>query len=70
MKKVSFYKTNRSDDCLHVETEGCIINIRVGLKDTVGREVTHVEIIPDKYSGAEWKMDKYGSCNNRIIKNH
>ncbi len=52
---------------LHIETEGCIVNIRVGLIDRKEREVTSVEIIPDKYSG-EAKRKLIGSLNNRIIK--
>ena len=68
MKRVSFLNSNRSGDRLHIETEGCIVNIRVGLEDTVGRTVTHIEIIPDKYAGEEWDIDRYGSCNNRLIK--
>ena len=68
MKRITFFNSNRSGDLLHIETEGCIVNIRVGLQDTVGQDVTHVEIILDKYVGDEWKMDRYGSCNNRIVK--
>lgn len=34
---------------LHVEAEGCIVNIRVGMHDPEGREVTVVEVIPNDY---------------------
>lgn len=52
--------------CLHVEAEGCIVNIRQGLYDKKGRRVTNVEIIPDEYAGERlWRL--WGSRNNRII---
>ena len=41
---------------LHIEANGCIINIRENLTDKFGRNVTSIEIIPDKYSGEQrWK---------------
>ena len=36
---------------LHIEAEGCIVNIIEGLSDRKGRSVTSIQIIPDKYSG-------------------
>jgi hypothetical protein len=33
---------------VHIEAPGCIVNIRVGLSDIDGREVTAVEILPDR----------------------
>lgn len=54
------------DKLLHVEAEGCIVNIHVGLQDSEGRAVTAVEIIPDEYSGEEWDLD--GARNSRVIK--
>jgi hypothetical protein len=48
---------------VHLEAPGCIVNIRVGLHDAEGREVTAIEIIPDgplapfgKFSGAAWRI--------------
>ena len=46
----------------HLERAGCIINIREGLHDLEGHEVTSIEIIPDD------QMTLDGSCYNRIIK--
>ena len=46
----------------HLERAGCIINIRAGLHDREGREVTSIEIIQDD----GWVLD--GSRNNRVIK--
>lgn len=35
------------DRLLHVEADGCIVNIHVGLTDLKGRHVTRVDVIPD-----------------------
>lgn len=56
---------NPRDNVLHVETEGCIVNIRTGLHDRDGRAVTSVEILADNYVGEEWHLDGY--VNNRVI---
>jgi hypothetical protein len=51
MKRITFYaKGNRSGNLLHIETDGCIVNIRVGLTDAEGHQVTSVMIIPDDES--------------------
>ena len=73
MKTVGFHKTNRSGNLLHIETEGAIVNIRVGLHNTEGDEVTSIAILPDSYSGEEWLMpDENGehmkALNVRVIK--
>lgn len=36
---------------LHIEAEGCIVNITEGLTDRKGRSVTSIQIIPDRYAG-------------------
>jgi hypothetical protein len=61
MKRVSFSKANRSGNILHIETEGCIVNIRVNLHDSKGNDITSVEILPD----SEHWID--GCMNNRVI---
>ena len=63
MKRIHHFNTAR-DKLLHIETEGCIVNIRVGLQNTEGQEVTSIEILADNTDG--WKFD--GTVNNRIIK--
>ena len=35
--RIYFYNSNKSEDLLHIETEGCIVNIRVNLKDKDNR---------------------------------
>lgn len=60
MKTITFYaKGNRSGNLLHVETDGCIVNIQVGLHDTGGRTVTSVRISPDDCAerGGRWVQD-------------
>jgi hypothetical protein len=64
MKRMSFYaKGNRSGNLLHIETDGCIVNIQVGLHDVDGRQVTSVRISPDDESrggdgqGRIWVQD-------------
>jgi hypothetical protein len=47
----------------HLEIDGCIVNIRTGLHDLAGREVTSVEILTDE----GWRLD--GCVNNRVIRN-
>lgn len=56
---------NARDNLLHIETDGCIVNIRTGLHDREGRPVTSVEILADTYVGEEWTLDGY--VNNRVI---
>lgn len=55
MKTVVHTKRSK-DDLLHIETEGGIINVRVGLSDSKGRPITSIEILPDRQLGDEWKF--------------
>lgn len=66
MRRISFYKNNKSDDLLHIETEGCIVNIRVNLHNTAGKEVTSISIKPDVGTEENWMLA--GTLNNRVIK--
>jgi hypothetical protein len=72
MKRVEFYAaTNRSGNLLHIETDGCIVNIRVGLADADGRPVTRVDILPDdKLRGdGRWAIADGAPSGIRIINN-
>ena len=55
MKRITFYAdTNRSDNLLHIETDGCVVNIQVGLSDSDGRQVTRIDVHPDsEYRGGD-----------------
>ena len=67
MRRISFYAhRNRSDNLLHIETDGCIVNIQVGQQDHKGREITSINILPDRYFNDKWTLD--GNTNNRVIK--
>lgn len=71
MKRVQHYGTAR-EKLLHIETDGAVVNIRVGLQDREGREVTSIEILPDDESrggdgeGRVWDLD--GPHNIRLIR--
>jgi hypothetical protein len=71
MKRIT-HSGRARDKLLHIETDGCIVNIRVGLNDVNGNRVTSVEIIPDDERrggdglGNVWHFD--GTYNNRIIR--
>jgi hypothetical protein len=48
LKTESFFaKTNRSGNLLHIETDGCVVNIHVGLTDNDGNALTRVDVLPD-----------------------
>lgn len=66
MRAIQFFDNNHSQDLLHIETVGCIINIRVNLHNVEGKEITSIEILPDKYAGEEW--DIYGTVNNITVR--
>lgn len=56
----------RAGQSLHVETPLGIVNIRAGLRDSEGRRVDSVEIIPNAYAGEPAvTLDGYG--NSRLI---
>ena len=68
MNQMSFHKSNSSGNLLQIETDGCTVNIRVGLSNMEGQEVTVIEILPDDHSvgGEKWKLD--GTIRNRVIR--
>lgn len=53
MKTIRWHKTG---DVLHIETDGCIVNVTVGLSDHLGHAVTAVEVIADRYAGESWHL--------------
>ena len=58
MKNVRYYHgRNRTGNLLHIETDGCIVNVRPGLTDRQGRTVTSVEIIGDDYCDEKWAIN-------------
>jgi hypothetical protein len=48
MKREAFYYGPRNNyHTLRIETDGCTVNIRVGLFDADGRQITRVDVVPD-----------------------
>jgi hypothetical protein len=62
---------NARDQLLHIEADGVLVNIRVGLTDVEGHHVTHVSVSPEDASrggdgtGYYWYQD-----GARIIRLH
>lgn len=67
MKTIT-HNARSKDKMLHIETEGGIVNIKVGLTDRENRPVTSIEVIPDLYVGENWHRDGYG--NTRLIRQY
>jgi hypothetical protein len=70
MKRIHFYAdTNRSDNLLHIETDGGIVNIHVGLHDSDGHAVTAIQVIPDDQSrGGDGNGNWWTRIGDRLVK--
>ena len=75
MKRIEFSNRNRSGNLLHIEIPGAVVNIRVNLRDNDGREVNHIEIIPDDEKrggdgqGRVWDVDSnWNGTATRLIR--
>ncbi len=70
MRRISFYHGKRNkQDILHIETDGCIVNIQVGLHDVDGRQVTSVRISPDdKTRGGDGQGRMWVQDGSRIVR--
>jgi hypothetical protein len=67
MKTIVFHDSKRNKhDTLHIETDGCIVNILIGLTKDDGRKCTVIEVLPDQYKGEEWDREE-GSLFTRIV---
>ena len=58
---------------LHVEADGCIVNITRGLTDRSGRAVTSVEIMCDRTTDETWSLvdfDNRTGMNVRAVRTH
>jgi hypothetical protein len=68
MRRLSFHaEGNRSGNLLHIETDGCIVNVYVGLRNEQGKQVTRVAVLPDTYQGEEWD-GVTGECTVLVVK--
>lgn len=54
-KNIEFNSSGKSG-LLHIETAGCVVNIRTGLIDRDGNYATSIEILADQYQGEEWDI--------------
>jgi hypothetical protein len=58
---------------LHVETEGCVVNITIGVHDVHGRRFTAVEVVSEEpdADGAVWEVQGPGTvivrCEGRQV---
>lgn len=72
-KSATFYAVKRGPRTFHIETDGAIVNITVGLVDREGHLITRVEVIPDDASrggdgkGRMWVQPEGGA---RVIRLH
>lgn len=58
---------SRSVDTLRIETEGCAVYIKVGLRDAKRRDVISIQIVPHGLSSElGWILDGYSV--NRVIR--
>ena len=75
MKTIRWYpNARRADailgnaDVLHIEAEGCIVNVHVRLRDSRGRKVTRVDVLPaDERRGGDgqgriWRLRSSHGC--------
>lgn len=58
MARLKTVHVPRGYDGLHLEIDGAIVNVFVGLNDTEGHKVTAISIRADRYSGEpEWSVE-------------
>lgn len=43
---------------LHLETEGCVVNVTIGVHDQAGHRITSIEVVPAEPDddGAVWQL--------------
>lgn len=52
----------------HIEADGCVVNIRTGLRNTEGQPVTSIEVLPDNNAEERWFIPDSKTANIRVIK--
>lgn len=59
-------------DTLHVEAPGCVVNVRLGLHNSEGQDVTAITVQCDQYAGEPaWSLPDYGDAkhlNARVVR--
>ncbi len=70
MKSIT-HGANARDNLLHIEADGVLVNIRVGLEDIEGHRVTAISISPDDdQRGGDAEGRKWYRDGDRIIRLH
>lgn len=58
----------RKEKLLHIEAEGCIINVTIGLIDMDGHKITNISIITDQYAGEQqWSVAGSQHIGLRVV---
>jgi len=57
------YRHNLDPHTIKIEADNCLVIVKDKLQDKLGRNVTSVQIIPDKYVGGN-KVIRVGGCAN------
>lgn len=66
-KEIRESRIEKRESYLHIETEGCIVNIYPCLKKDDGRPCTTVTVLPDNYADEKYEFDEgTGFC--RVVK--
>jgi hypothetical protein len=65
MRSITHTSPSR-DRVLHIETDGAIVNIEVGLSDVHGNSVTRVDVIADRTPDADGYM--WDVVDSRVIR--
>jgi len=61
MKRISWH--GKPGQVLHIETEGCIVNIRCSLSDVEGHPITAIEVLCDQDTAPEqWRLIDRGDA--------
>jgi len=61
------YRHNLDPHTIKIETDNCLVIVKDKLQDKLGRNVTSVQIIPDKYVGSNKVIRIGGKENIRCV---
>lgn len=70
-RRIEYYSRGKGPTVrmLHIETEGAVVNITVGLRDEHGRKVTRVDVNPDDETrGGDGQGDVWQRDGARVIR--
>jgi len=61
------YRHNLDPHIIKIEADNCLVIVKDKLQDKLGRNVTSIQIIPDKYVGSNKVIRVGGKENIRCI---